>query len=157
MEDSAEQKKNNSRSTGTRSGSGSGSGIRTSTGSGSGSGIRTSTGTGSGTGIRTGTSTGTRTGSGRLTAEQKVELELETLLQEHRIKEKQLLEQWKDVRATEKKIRVIMRNQSREKQGFILPTIQEYDPAEYIAKHDGCNSECKKEKCASWLLESGLS
>ena len=93
------------------------------------------------------------------------EAELDTLLQQQRIKEKQLLQQWKEVRENEKKIRSIMRKQSRDfhARGRDYFTRNE-DPYEmvsdteshYIWKHDGCNDECKMDSCMSWLLESGL-
>ena len=90
-----------------------------------------------------------------------VEVELNTLLQQQRIKEKQLLQQWKEVRENEKKIRSIMRNQSRDfhAKGRDCFTRNEdpYDAeSHYIWKHDGCNDECKADNCMSWLLESGL-
>ena len=90
--------------------------------------------------------------------------ELETLLQQQRIKEKQLLLQWKAVRETEKKIRSIMRNQSRdihsnEKRRFAQMDLADYansDETDYVWKHHGCNAECKNDDCMSWKLESGL-
>jgi glutamate synthase domain-containing protein 2 len=101
----------------------------------------------------------------RRTKETDDEAELETLLQEQRVKEKQLLQQWKEVRENEKKIRSIMRNQSRDihARGRECFTINEgpHDmvsdaESHYIWKHDGCNNECKMDNCMSWLLESGL-
>ena len=92
-------------------------------------------------------------------------VELDTLLQQQRIKEKQLLQQWKEVRENEKKIRSIMRNQSRDihARGRDCFTRNEgpYEmvsdaESHYIWKHDGCNDECKTDNCMSWLLESGL-
>ena len=87
-----------------------------------------------------------------------VEAELDTLLQQQRVKEKQLLRQWKEVRENEKKIRSIMRNQSRDfhARGRDCFTRNE-DPYDTESnKHDGCNDECKADNCMSWLLESGM-
>lgn len=92
-------------------------------------------------------------------------VDLDTLMQQQRDKEKQLLRQWKEVRENEKKIRSIMRNQSRDfhARGRDYFTKMEgpygmVNNAEshYIFKHDGCNDECKTDNCMSWLLESGL-
>jgi hypothetical protein len=91
-------------------------------------------------------------------------VELETLQQQQRIKEKQLLLQWKAIRETEKKIRSIMRNQSRdihsnEKHRFAQMDRDDYartDETDYVWKHHGCNAECKADDCMSWKLESGL-
>ena len=94
-----------------------------------------------------------------------MEAELDTLLQQQRIKEKQLLRQWKEVRETEKKIRSIMRSQSRDiharGRDYFTRNEGPYEmvsdtESHYIWKHDGCNDECKTDNCMSWLLESGL-
>ena len=96
---------------------------------------------------------------------QNMEAELDTLLQQQRIKEKQLLRQWKEVRETEKKIRSIMRSQSRDiharGRDYFTRNEGPYEmvsdtESHYIWKHDGCNDECKTDNCMSWLLESGL-
>ena len=101
----------------------------------------------------------------RHTKEIDEEVELDTLLQQQHDKKKQLLRQWKEVRENEKKIRSIMRNQSRDfhargRDGFTKIEgpygMVNNTESHYIFKHDGCNVECKEDNCVSWLLESGL-
>jgi len=103
--------------------------------------------------------------SNRRTKQSEDEAELDTLLQQQHLKEKQLLQQWKEVRENEKKIRSIMRSQSRDvhARGRACFTRNEgpYEmvndaESHYIFKHDGCNDECKTDNCMAWLLESGL-
>jgi hypothetical protein len=88
-------------------------------------------------------------------------IEDETLLQ--RIKEKQLLKQWKAERNAEKKTRLIVRKQAHdvsrgEKQRFGYIDESEYDERGYIEdryvwKHEGCNAECKADNCQKYMLE----
>ena len=88
--------------------------------------------------------------------------ELDILLQQQRLKEKQLLLQWKAVRETEKKIRSIVRGQSRDavakgKECFIKMD-GSYDSiadteSHYVWKHDGCSAACKADNCQQWMIE----
>ena len=92
--------------------------------------------------------------------------DMDTLLREQRGKEKQFFRQWKEKnRDNKKKIRSIMRNQSRdfhtrERESFTRNEAPYgmviHDETYYIFKHDGCNPECKADNCISWLLESEL-
>jgi hypothetical protein len=89
--------------------------------------------------------------------------DMETLLQQQRIKEKQLLKQWKTERNAEKKTRLIVRKQAhdvrgREKQRFSDMDESEYDERGYIEdryvwKHEGCNAECREDNCEQYMLE----
>ena len=82
--------------------------------------------------------------------------ELDILLQQQRLKEKQLLLQWKAVRETEKKIRSIVRGQSRDavtkgkecftKMDGSYESIADTE-SHYVWKHDGCSAECKADNC----------
>ena len=88
--------------------------------------------------------------------------ELDILLQQQRLKEKQLLLQWKAVRETEKKIRSIVRGQSRDavakgKECFTkidgsYETIADTE-SHYVWKHDGCGAACKANNCQQWMIE----
>ena len=88
-------------------------------------------------------------------------IEDETLLQ--RIKEKQLLKQWKATRDNTKKTKLILRKQAhdvcrREKARFNERDESEYNDGgyvedRYIWKHDGCNKECLKDNCEQYILE----
>jgi hypothetical protein len=97
--------------------------------------------------------------SSRTKAKQLDEVELESLLMQQRIKEKQLLQHWKYVRDSDKKLQAILRSQSRdvirrEKQHF--GELNDDVKDQYVWKHEGCNNECKKDNCTWWLLEAGL-
>jgi len=91
-------------------------------------------------------------------------VDLDTLLQQQYLKEKELLKQWKEVREKKKKILSIMRSQSRdisdkEKRQFANRYAADdhgYTNDLHIWKHEGCNSECKKDNCMWWKLEAGM-
>ena len=88
--------------------------------------------------------------------------ELDILLQQQRLKEKQLLLQWKAVRETEKKIRSIVRGQSRDavakgkecftKMDGSYDSIADTE-SHYVWKHDGCSAACKADNCQQWMIE----
>ena len=88
--------------------------------------------------------------------------ELDILLQQQRLKEKQLLLQWKAVRETEKKIRSIVRSQSRDavakgkecftKMDGSYDSIADTE-SHYVWKHDGCSAACKADNCQQWMIE----
>lgn len=88
-------------------------------------------------------------------------IEDETLLQ--RIKEKQLLKQWKLARTAGKKTRSIVRCQSRDVTANVKQQFSERDESEYelcgavkdyyVWKHAGCNAECKADDCQQWMLD----
>lgn len=88
--------------------------------------------------------------------------ELDILLQQQRLKEKQLLSQWKAVRETEKKIRSIVRGQSRDAvakgKEYFTKMDGSYDSivdteSHYVWKHDGCSATCKADNCQQWMIE----
>lgn len=88
--------------------------------------------------------------------------ELDILMQQQRLKEKQLLLQWKAVRETEKKIRSIVRSQSRDavakgkecftKMDGSYDSIADTE-SHYVWKHDGCSAACKADNCQQWMIE----
>ena len=84
------------------------------------------------------------------------------MLQQQRIKEKQLLKQWKAARGKEKKTQLIVRGQSRdvrhgEKECFtkIDGPYKHVIATEdlYIWKHAGCDDACKAGDCIEWILD----
>ena len=88
--------------------------------------------------------------------------ELDILLQQQRIKEKQLLLEWKALRETEKKIKSIMRNQSRDtvvkSKEYYTKIDGNYDiinelENRHIWKHAGCNAACKADDCQQWIMD----
>jgi hypothetical protein len=88
--------------------------------------------------------------------------ELDILLQQQRLKEKQLLLQWKAVRETEKKIRSIVRGQSRDAVAKGKECFTKIDgsyesiadtESHYVWKHDGCSAACKADNCQQWMIE----
>jgi hypothetical protein len=89
----------------------------------------------------------------------------ENILQQQRIKEKQLLLKWKATRAAEKKNQLIMRKQSRDVCRKEKERFNEMDETEYIDtccwqvidravwKHADCSEECKADDCEQWRIE----
>jgi hypothetical protein len=87
----------------------------------------------------------------------------ENILQQQRIKEKQLLKQWKAARAVEKKTQLIMRTQSRDVRRCDKERFSENDETEYdtcgqvidraVWKHAGCRKECEADDCNQWQLD----
>jgi hypothetical protein len=87
----------------------------------------------------------------------------ENILQQQRIKEKQLLKKWKAARAAEKKTQLIMRTQSRDVRRGDKERFSEIDETEYdtcgqvinrvVWKHVGCTKECEADDCNQWQLD----
>jgi hypothetical protein len=92
----------------------------------------------------------------------KQELKGYNMLQQQRIKEKELLKQWKMARGSEKKTRSIVRSQSRDVCSINKLQFSEHDDEDgsvverFVQKHDGCNAVCKADDCIWWNLEAGL-
>lgn len=78
----------------------------------------------------------------------------QTLLQQQRIKEKQLLKQWKADRAYEKKTRLIIRKKAHDVRRGDKERFDENDGDDlYIWKHDGCDEACLKDNCMQYMLD----
>jgi hypothetical protein len=87
----------------------------------------------------------------------------ETLMEQQRRKEKEVLKEWKAARESGKKNQLIIRKQSRdvrrgEKERFAETDASEYDDSGFIVnravwKHEGCNTECLQDNCQQYMLE----
>ena len=86
----------------------------------------------------------------------------ETLLQQQRRTEKELLKQWKDNRASEKKTKIIMRKQSRDVRAGEKECFNPLDGAideetHYVWKNDGRHTKYVPDDCKQWIVDYLLS
>ena len=86
----------------------------------------------------------------------------ETLLQQQRRAEKEVLKQWKDNRASEKKTQIIMRKQSRdvragEKEYFNILDGGIDEETHYVWKNDGRHTKYVPDDCKQWIIDYLLS
>ena len=87
----------------------------------------------------------------------------ETLMEQQRRKEKEMLKEWKAARESGKKTQLIIRKQSRdvrrgEKERFAETDASDYDDSGFIVnlavwKHEGCHAECLQDNCQQYMLE----
>jgi hypothetical protein len=87
----------------------------------------------------------------------------ETLMEQQRRKEKEMLKEWKAARESGKKNQLMIRKQSRdvrrgEKERFAETDASEYDDSGFIVnravwKHEGCDADCLKDNCQQYMLE----
>jgi hypothetical protein len=89
------------------------------------------------------------------------DIELDTLLKNQRIKDKQLLKEWKAAQQEKKKTNTIMRRQARDFHAKVNQYLEAgvccswgITDTYYLWKHEGCNDACKAEDCITWLIES---
>lgn len=85
------------------------------------------------------------------------------IMKMQRLKEKQILNQWKADRDAEKKTRFIARSKSRDISKEEKQKLEEQDDeavveekTQSIQKHEHCNSACAADNCLWWKLEAGL-
>jgi hypothetical protein len=83
------------------------------------------------------------------------------IMKMQRLKEKQILNQWKADRDAEKKTRFIARSKSRdiskEEKQLEPDSSHNYEETpKSIWKHENCTEECAADDCLWWKLEAGL-